>query len=118
MRIALLAMLLMVLADAALAVPCKEKRNREPSFIELAVPEDAIRPAGAKDFSFVDDETTMDQLFAKVGPPDASSGSGLYQFIYCFEDGTELRVTSRDRVAIDSIRHDGKLLFKRKKRKN
>ena len=118
MRIVLLAVLSMMLADLALAAPCKQKRNREPTFIELAVPDDAIRPAGAKDFSVVDDAMTVDQLFAKVGPPDASSGSGLYQFIYCFEDGTELRVTSRDRVVIDSIRHEGKLLFKRKKKKN
>jgi hypothetical protein len=116
MRNLLVIVLLMFAANAAWAVPCAEKRNREPSFIALAVPEDALRPSGAGDFSFVKDETTVDQLFAKVGPPDASSGSGLYHFIYCFADGTELRVISRDRIAIDAIRHQGKSIYKRKKK--
>jgi hypothetical protein len=116
MRTALIAILLMFAANAAWAAPCKAKRNREPAFIELAVPEDARRPSGVDDFAFVNDETTVDQLFEKVGPPDASSGSGLYHFIYCFEDGSELRVISRDRIAIDAIRHDGKQIYKRKKK--
>jgi hypothetical protein len=116
MRTTLTAMLLMLAANAAWAIPCAEKRNRDPSFVALAVPEDALRPSGATDFSFVNDDTTIEQLFAKVGPPDASSGSGLYQFIYCFADGTELRVISRDRIAIDAIRHDGKQIYKRKKK--
>lgn len=116
MRLALL-LALVFAASAAWGVPCKEKRNREPAFIELAVPEDAIRPAGAQDFAFVNDDTTVDELFAKVGPPDASSGSGMYHFIYCFADGSEIRVISRDRVVIDAIRLDGKSLFKRKKKK-
>jgi hypothetical protein len=115
MRTATAALLLLAFAVPALAAPCPQKRNREPAFIELAVPEDAIRPAGPQDFSFVDESTTIDQLFAKVGPPDASSGSGTYHFIYCFADGTELRVISRDRVQIDGIRHEGRQLFKRRK---
>jgi hypothetical protein len=116
MRTTAHAWLLLALAGPTLAVPCPQKRNREPAFIELAVPEDAIRPAGPEDFGFVDDSTTIDQLFAKVGPPDASSGSGTYHFIYCFADGTELRVVSRDRVQIDGIRYEGRQLFKRRKR--
>src|SRR5687767_15695149 len=43
-------------ADAA----CSEKRSRDASFVELAVPEDAIRPTGVADFSFITDETTVD----------------------------------------------------------
>jgi hypothetical protein len=115
MKLAALALLSMIATDA-LAAPCKQRRNREPSFIELAIPEDAIRPASAADFAFVDDDTTVEQLFTKVGPPDASAGTGTYQFVYCFADGTELRVYSRDRVAIDAIRHEGRQIYKRKKK--
>jgi hypothetical protein len=110
------------LLSAAVAMPaqalCKQKRSRDPSFIELAVPDDAIRPKGAQDFSFVTDEVTYDQLVAKVGPPDASQGGGrMSYFIWCLADETEVSVATRDRVAIESIRHDGKSLFKRAKKK-
>jgi hypothetical protein len=111
-----LALPLFALADPALAA-CKEKRNRDPSFVELAVPDGAIRPAGAQDFGFVNDEVTVDQLFAKVGPPDASQGTRITYFIYCFVDGTELTVATKDRTAIEFIRHDGKMIFKRGKKK-
>ncbi len=115
-RLSFCAVLLMAVADPVSAA-CKEKRNRDPSFVELAVPEDAIRPSGVQDFSFVDDDVTVDQLFAKVGPPDASQGTRVTYFIYCFADGTELTVATRDRSAIDFIRHDGKTIFKRGKQK-
>jgi hypothetical protein len=116
MQIALTALLLIIASSPAWAVPCKEKRSREPEFIALVVPEDAIRPSGVEDFAIVNDDTTVDELFEKVGPPDASSGSRTHHFIYCFADGSELRVISRDRVAIDSIRHDGRQIFKRKRK--
>lgn len=96
---------------------CKERRSRDPSFIELAVPEGSIRPAGAQDFAFVTDDVSYDQLVAKVGPPDASQGTGRTSyFIWCFADGTELSVATRDRVVIDSIRHNGRQVYKRKKK--
>lgn len=116
MRLTALTLLLMLLADVGLAAPCQQKRSRDPTFIELVVPDDAIRPSGAGDFAFVNDDTTVDQLFARVGPPDAAAGTSGHQFIYCFADGTELRVYSRDRVAIDAIRHEGKAIFKRKRK--
>ena len=113
--------LLMVALLAAAAGPapaaCKEKRSRDVSFVELAVPEGAIRPAGAQDFTFVTDDTTYDQLVAKVGPPDAAKGSGVSYYIWCFADGTELTVATPDRVVINDIRHEGKLLYKRGKKK-
>lgn len=106
---------------AAFAMPaqaaCKQKRSRDASFIELAVPEDAIRPGGAQDFAFVTDETTYEQLIAKVGPPDASQGSSrMSYYIWCLADGTELTVATRDRVVINFVRHDGKTLYKRRKK--
>ena len=94
---------------------CKEKRSRDPSFIELSVPEGAVRPAGAQDFAFVADDTTYDQLVARVGPPDASQGSRVSQYIWCFADGTEVSVFTRDRVVIEQIRHQGKQVYKRGK---
>ena len=107
---------------SAVALPaqaaCKQKRSRDPSFIELAVPDDAIRPSGVQDFSFVTDDVTYDQLVAKVGPPDASQGGGrMSYFIWCLADESEVTVATRDRVAIEYIRHDGKALFKRAKKK-
>jgi hypothetical protein len=112
----LLATLAMAMAAPAQAA-CQEKRSRDVTFVELAVPDDAIRPAGAQDFAFVTDDTTYDQLLAKVGPPDAARGSGVSYYIWCFADGTELTVATLDRVVINDIRHDGKLLFKRGKKK-
>jgi hypothetical protein len=111
----LAAVLLSAYAVGAQAA-CKEKRNRDPSFIELAVPDGAIRPTGVEDFAFVTDEVTYDQLISKVGPPDASQGSSLSQYIWCFADGTELNVYTRDRVVIEQIRHAGKQIYKRKKK--
>jgi len=111
------AVLSVALAGPANAA-CKQKRSRDPSFIELALPDDAIRPKGAQDFTFVTDDVTYDQLVAKVGPPDASQGGGrMSYFIWCLADETEVSVATRDRVAIESIRHDGKSLFKRTKKK-
>ena len=110
-----------VLLCAAFAVPaqsaCKQKRSRDPSFVELAVPDDAIRPASAQDFAFVTDETTYDQLVAKVGPPDAAHGTRVSYYVWCFADDTELTVATRDRLVIDYIRHDGKMIYKRGKKK-
>ena len=100
-------------ADAA----CSEKRSRDPSFVELAVPDDAIRPQGVADFSFITDETTVDALIAKVGPPDASQGTRVIRLIWCFADSTELWVETPDRVIIESVRHNGKAIFKRAKKK-
>ena len=111
-----------VLLCAAFALPaqaaCKQKRSRDASFIELAVPDDAIRPSGPQDFAFVTDEITYDQLVAKVGPPDASQGGGrMSYFIWCLADESEVTVATRDHVAIEFIRHDGKAMFKRSKKK-
>ncbi|HEU5134756.1 MAG TPA: hypothetical protein VFU13_06395 [Steroidobacteraceae bacterium] len=107
--------LLFATYDAAAA--CVEKRSRDPSFIELAVPDDAIRPAGVADFSFITDDTTVDALVARVGPPDASSGTRVTRLIWCFADGTELSVETPDRVIIESVRHKGKEIFRRGKKK-
>ena len=91
MKTLLLALTLMFAAHEAGAA-CQEKRSRDPSFVELAVPDGAPRPTSVEDFKFVNDDTTYDQLVAKVGPPDASSGTRFIYLIWCFADGTELTV--------------------------
>jgi hypothetical protein len=96
---------------------CAEKRSRDASFVELAVPEGATRPAGVADFSFITDETTVDELIARVGPPDASQGTRLTRLIWCFADSTELWLDTPDRVIIESVRHKGKPVFQRGKKK-
>jgi hypothetical protein len=114
----LLAAAVLATSLTAAEAACKQRRSRDPSFIELAVPEGAIRPASAQDFAFVTDDTTYPELVAKVGPPDASQGSSMSQYIWCFADGTELSVSTRDQVVIERIRHDGRQIFKRGKKKS
>jgi hypothetical protein len=109
--------LALLIATHEAGAACAEKRSRDVTFMELAVPDGAPRPNGAQDFSFITDETTIDQMIAKIGPPDASQGTRTSTFIYCLTDGTEVWVDSRDRTAIDSVRHKGKQLFKRGKQK-
>jgi hypothetical protein len=116
MKATLLTLTLLFAAHEASAT-CAQKRNRDVSFIELAVPDGARRPTGVEEFTFINDETTVDELVAKVGPPDAAQGTRVSSFIWCFADGTELYVASRDRVAIDSVRHKGKEIYKRAKKK-
>jgi len=116
MKALLLALTLMFAAHEAGAA-CTEKRSRDPSFVELAVPDGSPRPASVEDFKFITDETTFDQLVAKVGPPDASSGSRTSYFIWCFADGTELTVATKDRVIIENVRYDGHQIYKRGKKK-
>lgn len=114
---ALLAILVLLFATHEAGAACAEKRSRDPSYIELAVPEGAIRPSGPADFSFITDETTVDALIAKVGPPDASQGTRITRLIWCFADSTELWVETRDRVIIESARHKGKDFYRRGKEK-
>ena len=105
---------LLAVHDATAA--CAEKRSRDPSYIELSVPEGATRPAGVGDFSFIDDATTVDALIAKVGPPDASQGTRKIRLIWCFADATEVWVDTPDRVVIETVRYKGREIFKRKKK--
>jgi hypothetical protein len=110
------ALLLMAAAPKADAA-CAQKRSRDPSFVELAIPDGARRPENAQEFAFVTDDTTVDQLVEKVGPPDASQGTRMIYLIWCFADGKELTLATRDRVVIEYIRNDGKAFYKRGKKK-
>ena len=115
MKAILLALTLMFVAHEAGAA-CTKKHSSDTTYVELAVPDDAIRPSSVEDFRFITDETTYDQLVAKVGPPDASSGSRTSYFIWCFADGTELTVATKDRVIIENVRYDGHQIYKRGKK--
>lgn len=116
MKTLLLALTLMFAAQEAGAA-CTQKHSRDNTYVELAVPDDAKRPASAEEFKFITDETTFDELVAKVGPPQASYGSRTSYLIWCFADGTEITVATKDRVAIENVRYDGKQIFKRAKKK-
>jgi hypothetical protein len=72
----LLALTLMFVAHEAGAA-CTKKHSSDTTYVELAVPDDAIRPSSVEDFRFITDETTYDQLVAKVGPPDAATGTRI-----------------------------------------
>ena len=112
-----LAILVLLFATHEASAACAEKRSRDPSYVELAVPDGAIRPTGVADFGFITDETTVDALIARVGPPDATQGSRTIRLIWCFADKTELWVDTPDSVIIATVRHDGKAIFKRGKKK-
>jgi len=113
----LLLVLTLLLAANEAGAACSQKHSRDNTFVELAVPDGAPRPKGVEDFKFITDETTFDELVAKVGPPDASYGSRTSYMIWCFADGTELTVATKDRIAIENVRYDGKQIFKRTKKK-
>ena len=115
MKILLVLTLMFVAHEAGAA--CTKKHSSDPTYVELAVPDDAPRPSSVEDFKFITDETTYDQLVARVGPPDASSGSRTTYLIWCFADGTELTVATKDHVVIENVRYDGHQIYKRGKKK-
>jgi hypothetical protein len=105
-------------ASLAHAGNCVDKHARDPGFIQLAVPDDAPRPADAAAFGIVDDTMTVEKLSEKVGPPDGSmsSGPGTTILVWCVPDG-EVRVSTRDGSSILQVRHNGKVVYDRKKKK-
>jgi hypothetical protein len=112
------ALILVLLAASPFAHgACAEKYSRQPTFMALAVPEGAPRPADANAFSIVNDDLTIQKLFAAVGPPDASDGTSTTIYVYCLPDGSEVRVGTLDGTTILYVRHDRKEMYQRKKKK-
>ena len=100
-----------LLTSAAFA-DCPERLQRDPAFVAFAVDEKAPRPKSADDFKFIGESTTLDDLQAKVGPPDAAKGSSRY--LWCLANGTVIDVESRTGTDIKFVRVDGKTVYKRK----
>ena len=105
-------------ASFAQAGNCVDKHARDPDFVQLAIPENAPRPADAAAFSIVDDTMTVEKLSATIGPPDGSMGTASKTsiLVWCVPDG-EVRVSTRDGSTIELVRHNGKVVFERKKKK-
>ena len=103
-------------ASLAQAGNCVDKHARDPTFVQLAVPEDAPRPADVSAFAGIDETVTVEKLTAKVGPPDGSMGESVTILIWCLPDG-EVQVSTRDGTTIDRLRHNGKVIYDRKKKK-
>jgi hypothetical protein len=116
MKKLLLGVLLLSAAAGANAT-CPAKASRPMTFMDLVVPDGAPRPADANAFSVVNDDMSVQQLFAAVGPPDASDGNTTTVFVYCLPDGSEVRVGTHDGSTILYVRHDRKEIYKRKKKK-
>jgi hypothetical protein len=118
MKALLLAATLACCAPLAQAGSCVDKHARDPTFVQLAIPDNAPRPADAGAFSIVDGTMTVEKLGEKIGPPDGSMGSGTRTtiLVWCVPDG-EVRVSTRDGSTIESVRHNGKVVFERKKKK-
>ena len=106
----------LLLAAGAAHGACKD-HSRDLSFIELAVPEGAPRPADVNAFAFIGDDTTVKMVEEKVGPPNASAGSNPPRLIWCLPDGTEVTIATSDGSTIVNVRHDGKVIYKRAKKK-
>jgi hypothetical protein len=105
-------------SSLAQAGNCIDKHARDPNFVQLAVPDNAPRPADASAFSIVDETVTVDKLTRKIGPPDGSTGTGTSTsiLVWCVPDG-EVRVSTRDGSTIEQVRHNGKVVYDRKKKK-
>ena len=91
---------------------CPERLQRDPAFTAFAVDDKAPQPKSADDFKFIGDTTTLDELQAKVGPPNGAKGART--FLYCLADGTVIEVQSRTGSDIRSVRVNGKAFYKRK----
>lgn len=99
-------------AAAGAQAACPEKMARDPSFVTLAVEDGALRPKSVDDFRFVDDTTTIEQLQAKVGTPDAAKGERT--FVWCLPDGMIVTVSTGKGSDIRYVRADGQVIYKRK----
>jgi len=116
MKSCLLAAAFACSAPLAQAGSCVDKHARDPTFVVLAVPENAARPAVVSAFSGIDETITVEKLTVKVGPPDGSMGETITILVWCLPDG-EVRVSTRDGTTIDLVRHNGKVIYDRKKKK-
>lgn len=103
-------------APLAHAGSCVDKHARDPTFVQLAVPDNAARPKDVSAFSAVDETITVEKLTAQVGPPDGSMGETISILVWCLPDG-EVQVSTRDGTTIDRVRHNGKVIYDRKKKK-
>ena len=93
---------------------CPERLQRNPEYVEFAIDDGVPRPTSVENFKFIDDETTMTQLKAKVGTPNAARGAT--RFLWCLPDGMVITVVSRDGTEVREVRADSKLVYKRKKK--
>ena len=63
------------------------------------------------DFSFIDDSTSINELFSIVGEPDRDVGSGLFVFEYRLSDDSSVFVGTADRQRIIYVRHGDDVLY-------
>jgi hypothetical protein len=106
------ALTVLLICVGAASAGCPERMQRDPTFVALAMDDNARRPSGADDFKFIGDTTTLDELQAKVGPPDGTKGE--HRFLWCLASGSIIEVESRTGADIRSVRVDGKTTYKRK----
>jgi hypothetical protein len=66
-----------------------------------------LRPLSrsVQSFQFVDATTTMQQVFAQVGPPDGDIGSGIDIFVYGLSDGSSIFIGSADPAHVMYVDH-------------
>jgi hypothetical protein len=61
------------------------------------------------EFRFIDADTTMQDVIARVGAPGRDIGSGIHIYLYRLKDGTLMWIGSPDASEILYVRHVGRL---------
>jgi hypothetical protein len=63
------------------------------------------------EFRFIDRDTTVPQVFAKLGNPGRDIGSGIHIYEYLLQDGSRVIIGSPDGSDIWYVRHGSAVLF-------
>jgi hypothetical protein len=78
-------------------------------------PSDGSRSSIAiEEFAFIEQDTTIPQVFGRLGAPSRDIGSGIHIYEYLLEDGSSVIIGSPDASVILYVRHGDAVLFQRK----
>lgn len=105
----------LALGSITAVADCPQAVQRKPGFLALAVDTAVARASSSDAFAFIDEQTTLAQIAAKVGTPDGAMPSGSNTVhVYCLADGNNVFVASRDGTLVQWVRVNNKRTFKRK----
>ncbi len=94
---------------AAMLVGCAQEVPGDPPALEAGAP--STRSHSIEAFGFIDGETTVPQVFAKLGYPIRDIGSGIHIYEYRLQDGSSVTIGSPDGSDIWYVRHGNVALF-------
>ncbi len=64
-------------------------------------------------FGFIDANTSMSEILAKLGEPTRDAGSGIHVYVYELQDGSSVHIGSPDGSQIWYVRHGDTVLYER-----